>query len=167
MRSKKLLIPESRRRNVGKSYDLKSLCWWFNSAPGHQEHPSRNANHHRLAFFLSELQLLVSGLFPVACCVSHPDRRALPVECCATGGNIARATMAGRVAQLSPLTTHETYPNLPALLRQSGRTVLPASRTPENLGSPWPVDWTYPNRSHPFHGPESRPDFLPGYRHPI
>ncbi len=82
------------------------MCRWFDSAPGHQEHTSRNADHHGLAFLLSELQILVSGLFPVACCVSHPNRRALPVECCTAGGNGARATMAGRVAQLSPLTTH-------------------------------------------------------------
>lgn len=41
------------------------MCWWFDSALGHQEHRSRNANLCRLAFLFPKQELLVSGLFPV------------------------------------------------------------------------------------------------------
>ena len=48
------------------------MCRWFDSAPGHQEHRSRNANHHWLAFLFVSRTVLVSGPSPAPFCLSSP-----------------------------------------------------------------------------------------------
>ena len=41
------------------------MCRWFDSAPGHQEHTSRNAHSCKWALSFLRFTVLVSGLFPV------------------------------------------------------------------------------------------------------